>query len=128
MTPGDESTFGEDAKPRWADRLSCSAHFVDNDNAHFVRTTGDICIGVLTFSLICRHVHPQMPLTCFDELNRQRFSEARVLVFGSSAMSLSTPESDIDLTLYLPTRVELMQELKVRNERTRSLSLSVTLR
>ncbi|CAN0024123.1 unnamed protein product, partial [Ectocarpus sp. 6 AP-2014] len=43
---------------------------------------------------------------------RQRFSQARVLVFGSSAMSLSTPESDIDLTLYLPSRVELIQELK----------------
>lgn len=49
------------------------------------------------------------------------------MVFGSSAMNLSTPESDIDLTLYLPSRVELMQELKVRSERTRSLSLPVTL-
>lgn len=36
-----------------------------------------------------------------------------MLVFGSSAMQLSTPESDIDLTLYLPSREKLTRELKV---------------
>ncbi|CAM9151743.1 unnamed protein product [Ectocarpus fasciculatus] len=54
---------------------------------------------------------------------RQRFSQARVLVFGSSAMNLSTPESDIDLTLYLPSRVELMQELKGLVESKRRAAL-----
>lgn len=44
---------------------------------------------------------------------RSRFKEARVLVFGSSAGQLATPESDIDLTVCLPTRAKLIQELKV---------------
>lgn len=44
---------------------------------------------------------------------RSRFKEARVLVFGSSAGQLATPESDIDLTVCLPTRAKLIHELKV---------------
>lgn len=38
-----------------------------------------------------------------------------MLVFGSAASTLSVPESDIDLTLHLPSRVKLVQELKVSN-------------
>lgn len=45
---------------------------------------------------------------------RERFREGRVLVFGSAASTLSVPESDIDLTLHLPSRIQLVQELKVR--------------
>lgn len=37
-----------------------------------------------------------------------------MLVFGSSAMQLSTPDSDIDLTLYLPSRERLTRKLKAR--------------
>lgn len=36
-----------------------------------------------------------------------------MLVFGSSAGQLATPDSDIDLTVCLPTRAKLIQELKV---------------
>ena len=47
---------------------------------------------------------------------RERFQEGRVLVFGSSASKLSVPESDIDLTLHLPSRIRLIQELKVSKQ------------
>ncbi|CAN0436985.1 unnamed protein product, partial [Hapterophycus canaliculatus] len=52
---------------------------------------------------------------------RQKFSEGRVFVFGSSAMNLCIPESDIDLTLHLPSRMKLLQELKVRKGPSKAL-------
>lgn len=37
------------------------------------------------------------------------------MVFGSSAGQLSLPDSDIDLTLHLPSRALLIDELKVKH-------------
>ncbi|CAM9192101.1 unnamed protein product [Pylaiella littoralis] len=51
---------------------------------------------------------------------RERFSEGRVSVFGSSAMQLSVPDSDIDLTIHLPSRAKLVQELKDNVESARN--------
>lgn len=55
---------------------------------------------------------PQTPTLAWI-VARERFREGRVLVFGSAASTLSVPESDIDLTLHLPSRARLVQELKV---------------
>lgn len=56
---------------------------------------------------------PAFRLPLAGVICRDRFREARVLVFGSSAGQLASPESDIDITLHLPSRLKLIQELKV---------------
>eukprot|EP00903_Cladosiphon_okamuranus_P012359 g11587.t1 len=56
---------------------------------------------------------------------RQRFREGRVLVFGSAASTLSVPESDIDLTLHLPSRVKLVQDLKDLVESKREETMQI---